>query len=75
MNHKWNDNICVQCGIMRSKRERQTISYTYSKLGRDGIFYDVPVWTINYHYAYSLDGNVWLFERPDCKLVPVAPNP
>ena len=64
--HKWKDNTCVNCGVARKKRERETIAYTYSALGKDGCFHDVPVWNINLHYAYSFDNSVWSFERPDC---------
>lgn len=62
MNHKWNNNVCEKCGIKREKKEAKILLRTYSALGRDGCFYDKPVYDFRvlWHYGPTR------FERPDC---------
>lgn len=64
--HKWENDVCIKCGIKRERMERTQLSHTYSILGKDGCFHDVPVYNINLHYAYSESGIKWSFDRPDC---------
>jgi len=66
MNHKWNDDQCVHCGIKRVKREGVRFKGTYSKLGRDGCWYDVPIKEYFIGWLYSLNTGDVTFERPDC---------
>lgn len=66
--HSWKDDVCCKCGIKRERRDRQVLDHTYTKLGRDGVWYDQPVWTLQSAYAYSFDGDKWSFNRPDCVL-------
>lgn len=66
MNHKWNDDQCVHCGIKRVKREGVRFKGTYSKLGHDGCWYDVPIKEYFIGWLYSLNTGDVTFERPDC---------
>jgi len=74
MNHKWKDNVCVNCGIERTKKDYRQVVSTYSKLGNDGCFHDVPVYRYGKAWCYGrpheLDKDVIVtigFERPSCK--------
>jgi hypothetical protein len=64
MNHKWKDNTCIHCGITRERKEYKRVTRTYSKLGRDGVFYDVPVYEYGAAWWY---GKEHKFKRPECK--------
>lgn len=62
--HKWNqDDTCTVCGLHRERRLRRKLVRTYSKLGRDGIFYDVPIYFDNLDWHYGSEHG---FERPEC---------
>ncbi len=66
MNHKWNSsNICQHCGIEREKREHTVYGLPYSRLSRDGVWYDVTPETTRFEYSYKVGGQ-WQFYRPDC---------
>lgn len=68
MNHKWNkDNICVNCGIYRTKKSwKRLMSITdfpphnHYQYGKDW-FYAMP--NENFNTVAKAIG----FERPDCK--------
>lgn len=64
MNHRWSDNKCAQCGLVREMKDYSRVVRTYSALGRDGCWYDVPVYEYGRKYWY---GHLHKFERPDCK--------
>jgi len=67
-NHKWNkENKCVNCGIERKMSEQTSYGLPYSRLGSDGVFYDVTPKKVNLRYCYKLINGVWNFNRPDCK--------
>ena len=66
MNHKWNDNTCTHCGIKRVKREGVRFKGTYSKLGNDGCFHDVPIKEYFIAWLYTLNTGDVTFTRPDC---------
>jgi hypothetical protein len=75
MNHKWKDNVCVNCGLHRMIREYRKVVRTYSKL-RNGVWEDVPIYQYGKKYWYgtqheevkSLVRSIG-FERPDCKKI------
>ena len=62
MNHRWKDNICIHCGIKRERREYKKLVNTYSVLGRDGCFYDRPI----YQYGTAWHYGETKFKRPEC---------
>lgn len=66
MNHKWNDDQCIYCGIKREKREAKIFKGTRSVLRRAGYWDDVPVYDWRIAWAFSFDGGKWTFSRPDC---------
>lgn len=61
--HRWHNNTCIVCGITRERKEYTRVVRTYSRLGTDGIFCDVPVYQYGAGWWY---GPVHKFERPDC---------
>lgn len=64
MNHRWQDNTCINCGITRERRECQKLVNTRSVLSRHGVFYDVPVYQYGTGWWY---GEKDKFKRPECK--------
>jgi len=74
MNHKWDkDNVCVRCGIYRTRGGYRKLQRTYSAL-RHGVWEDIPVYQYGTAWYYGMphdDCNVLVkaigFERPDCK--------
>lgn len=62
-NHRWSGDKCMVCGLVRERREKRTLQRTYSRLGRDGVWYDVPIYTYGLAYWYGLDHQ---FIRPSC---------
>jgi hypothetical protein len=63
--HKWKDDICVHCGVVRVKKNWTQVIGTRSIL-RHGVFEDVPVHKIGRDFWYSNNGNEYGFERPNC---------
>lgn len=63
MNHKWKDNVCINCGLHREKRDFRKLKRTYSKLIH-GVWEDIPVWEFGTAWWYGLKNK---FNRPDCK--------
>lgn len=58
-NHKWNNNQCVRCGI---KRKRYCIKTLMAIVNH-------PPWDVyKYHtgWAFSFDGKIWKYYRPNC---------
>lgn len=67
MNHKWQNDVCLRCGLTREKREYKKAGIPYSVLGRDGCWYDRVPYTFGTAYYY---GEKYKFERPSC----IAPS-
>lgn len=65
MNHKWKDNVCVNCGLNRIKRSwRRRMAIVGSK--------DYYQYGSNWWYGFTHEDCKSLvksigFERPDCK--------
>jgi hypothetical protein len=62
MNHKWKDNVCVNCGIVRERKSWKLLmaqigSKDYYKYG-SGYYYGLPQDKV---LVYGLG-----FKRPDC---------
>jgi hypothetical protein len=66
MNHRWQNDVCVRCGLRREKRQYTKSGVPYSVLGRDGCFYDRIPYTFGTAYHY---GDKHKFERPECKSI------
>jgi hypothetical protein len=66
MNHKWQNDACVKCGLKREKKEYRKWQRCYTALSRSGVWEDRHVYTygIGWHY-----GEPYGFERPQCALV------
>lgn len=63
MNHKWENNKCVKCGIERQKKE-------YRSWQRVETILINGVWEDKHFYTYGIKwyyGNENKFERPNCK--------
>ena len=57
MNHKWKDNVCVNCGISRIKRSWKLLMCIVNH----------PPWEV-YKYGKSFwYKEIKSFKRPDCK--------
>jgi hypothetical protein len=65
VNHKWENNICVRCGIKRELREYRKPGLPYGVLGRDGCWYDKVPFTHGTAWHY---GKPYGFERPNCPI-------
>lgn len=63
MNHRWKDNKCIRCGIVRERKEYKKLLRTYSKLCSDGCFHDIPIWGYGIGWWY---GDSHEFNRPHC---------
>lgn len=61
MNHKWDNDVCLNCGTIRLKKLHRKLVRTYSKL-INGIWEDIPIHRENFEYEY----NNKTFIRPDC---------
>jgi hypothetical protein len=57
MNHKWQDNTCIHCGI---KRERKTWRLLMAIVNHPP--YNAYKYGTGWHY-----GEPYKFNRPDCK--------
>lgn len=74
MNHRWNENnVCVNCGLHRMMREYRKVVRTYSALGRDGCWYDKPVYQYGKAWYYGIENKEMKdlirgigFQRPEC---------
>lgn len=73
MNHKWENNVCVNCGVHRMMQDYRKLERTYSKLIH-GIWEDIPVYSYGkkWYYGYpNSDKKEYIkgigFNRPDCK--------
>lgn len=53
MNHQWNKDVCVNCGITRIKKEYKKLARTYSKL-INGVWEDIPIYKYGVGYWYGL---------------------
>jgi len=63
-NHKWKDNVCVNCGIRREKKEYKRWKSCGTYLSRNGI------WEERTHYDYGIKwhyGAEHKFIRPNCE--------
>lgn len=65
MNHKWKDNVCVNCGIYRTRQSWKLLmaiegGKNYYKYGRSW-FYAMP------HKDNNVLAKAIGFDRPECK--------
>lgn len=65
-NHKWQDNVCVKCKILREREEKKTFVRDRSVLIH-GVWEDRPVFRYDMAWSYTdMFGNKIGFERPSC---------
>lgn len=65
-NHKWKDNVCVNCGIKRERKEYRRWQRSETYLSRAGVWEDRTIYTYGTAWYY---GEKYRFERPQCELV------
>lgn len=63
MNHRWENDTCIKCGLKRQKQIRQRYVYSTSVL-RNGVWENKDVFDIRFEWHY---GDPHQFDRPDCK--------
>lgn len=63
MNHRWANNICINCGVTRERKDYRKLVNTYTVLS-NGVWEDRPVYQYGTGWWY---GEVNKFNRPDCK--------
>ena len=63
MNHKWENNKCLKCGIERQKREYKRWQRSETVL-RDGVLVDKTIHTFGIAWHYGPEHK---FIRPNCK--------
>lgn len=73
MNHRWKDNVCQKCGLVRDRMEYKKAGLPYSVLGRDGCWYDKVPFTYGtaWYYGIKSGENSVMgigFERPPCPI-------
>ena len=59
--HKWKDNTCTVCGVIRKRKAWKKLMAIFNHPPWEGYMKGVD-------WAYSIDGIVWTFKRPDCLL-------
>lgn len=64
MTHKWNNNICLKCGLKRELRPKERIIHT-SESFVAGNWQEVEVYRSYPEFWY---GDVHKFKRPECKM-------
>ena len=71
-NHKWKKDVCIKCGITRTRKEYKKCVRTYSKL-INGVFQDIPVYRYGTAWFYGMPHKehpntvkIIGFERPGC---------
>ncbi len=63
--HRWKDDVCVNCGVKRSRAERKKFVRDRSVL-INGVWEDSPVFKYDISWLYWKDDKKGTFERPDC---------
>lgn len=67
MNHSWENNVCVRCGLRRKRKAWKQLMAIVNHPPWEGYMRGVD-------WAYSINGNDFIFKRPDCKTMISEPN-
>lgn len=62
MNHRWENNTCVKCGVKRKIRNDKVLMAIVNH----------PPWEAYRYrrfYIFSFNGEVWQRSRPSCKIL------